>query len=409
MEIKKYILRLILISTFVTSVVTSCQKETEPEYDYFLSNELAISYSETNINYLLDLAVQSYSEIADIQSYVTSGVDVYKMTYLTEIQGTEIEASGLVCVPSESGNYPVFSFQNGTNTKHSDAPTEKVSDVSYTLVEAIASMGFIVVIPDYPGFGSSSQIPHPYLIAEPTVRAIVDMFKAVKEGAGTEFPGITVKNEYYLAGYSQGGWATFTLHKALETFYSSEFSLAGSACGAGSYNMYDMFTTMIDTDTYPMPAYLAYIINAYSEYDQFTNPVSEILNDPYAGKLSSLFNGTLSTGDINAQLTTSISGLFKSEFLTGFTSSSTYASVRNALKNNSISAWKTLKPVIFVHGSGDTSVPVTATETMYSAMISAGTSSEICRKVIFPGLEHGEGLIPGMIEGLSFLLDIRDN
>jgi hypothetical protein len=46
---------------------------------------------------------------------------------------------------------------------------------------------------------------------------------------------------------------------------------------------------------------------------------------------------------------------------------------------------------------------------MYDAMISAGTSSEICRKVIFPGLDHGEGLIPGMIEGLSFLLDIRDN
>ena len=223
-----------------------------------------------------------------------------------------------------------------------------------------------------------------------------------------EFPGITVKNEYYLAGYSQGGWATFTLHKELETVYSSEFSLAGSACGAGSYNMYNMFTTMISTDTYPMPAYLTYIINAYSEYDQFTNPVTEILNEPYATRLSSLFNGTLSTGDINNQLTTSISGLFKSDFLTGFTSSSTYTSVRNALINNSISAWITLKPVIFTHGSSDTSVPVFATETMYADMISAGTSTAICKKVIFPGLEHGDGLIPAMIEGLIFLLDIRD-
>ena len=409
MENKKYILRTILISIVLTTVVTSCQKETEPEYDYFLSKELALSYSETNINYLLDLAVVSYPEIADIQSQVTNGVDVYKMKYLTEIKGEEIEASGLVCIPTEPGNYPVLSFQNGTNTKHSDAPTEKVNDVSYTLVESIASMGFIVVIPDYPGFGSSSHIPHPYLIAEPTVRGIIDMFKALKEGAGTEFPGITVKNEYYLAGYSQGGWATFTLHKALETTFSSEFSLAGSACGAGSYNMYDIFTTMIGTESYPMPAYLAYIINAYSEYDQFTNPVSEILNVPYAGKLNTLFTGTLSTGEINAQLTTSIPGLFKSEFLSGFTSSSAYASVRNALKNNSISAWKTLKPVIFVHGDSDTSVPVSATENMYDEMISAGTSSEICRKVIFPGLEHGEGLIPGMIEGLSFLMDIRDN
>ncbi len=409
MKIRKQILRLILLSVFITTVVTSCNKDNDPEYDYFLSNELAISYSEVNINYLLDLAVVSYPEIADIRSQVISGVDVYKMTYLTEINGDGIEASGLVCIPSEAGSYPVLSFQNGTNTKHSDAPTEKVSDVAYTLVEAIAAMGFIVVIPDYPGFGSSANIPHPYLIAEPTVQAIVDMFRALKEGAGTEFPGITVKNEYYLAGYSQGGWATFTLHKALETVYSSEFSLAGSSCGAGSYNMYNMFTTMIGTDTYPMPAYLAYIINAYSEYDQFTNPVNEILNEPYATKLSSLFDGTLSTGDINNQLTTSISGLFKSDFLNGFTSSSAYASVRNALINNSISAWITLKPVIFTHGSSDTSVPVFATETMYADMISAGTSTAICKKVIFPGLEHGDGLIPAMIEGLTFLIDIRDN
>ncbi len=409
MEIKKYILRLFLLTVFILPVITSCNKETEPEYDHFISKELAVPYSKENIDYLLDLAVQSYPEIASIQPYVTNGVDVYRMNYVTEIKGTEIEASGLVCIPSEAGNYPVLSFQNGTNTKHSDAPTEKPTDVSYTLVEAIASMGFIVVIPDYPGFGSSSQVPHPYLIAEPTVKSILDMFRAVNEAAGTEFPGISVKNEYYLAGYSQGGWATFTLHKALETVYSSEFKLAASACGAGSYNMYNMFTTMISTDTYPMPAYLAYIINAYSEYDQFTNPVSEILNADYAAKLPSLFNGTLSTGEINSQLTTSISGLFRADFLAGFTSSAKYSSVRDALQNNSISAWKTLKPVMFAHGSSDTSVPVSATEYMYDGMISAGTSSEICKKVIFPGLEHGEGLIPAMIGGLTFLLDVRDN
>jgi len=83
--------------------------------------------------------------------------------------------------------------------------------------------------------------------------------------------------------------------------------------------------------------------------------------------------------------------------------------VRNALINNSISAWKTTKPVLFVHGDSDTSVPLTATENMYDDMIAAGTPADICKKIIFPGLEHGEGLIPGMIAGLKFLLDIRDN
>ncbi len=193
--------------------------------------------------------------------------------------------------------------------------------MSYTLVEAISSMGFIVVIPDYPGFGSSEQIPHPYLIAEPTVRALVDMLYALNEAGSAKFPGIVVENEYYLLGYSQGGWATLTLHKALELDYTNDFNLIGSVCGAGSYNMYDLFLSMIEADTYPMPSYLGYIINAYSAYDQFTNPVSDILNEPYAARLSSLYTGTLSLDEINNQLTTSISGLFKPEFLAGFASS----------------------------------------------------------------------------------------
>lgn len=409
MKINKYIIRTGLISLIITLSVASCRKETEPGYDYFISKEQALSYSETNINYLLDLAVQSYPEIAGIKPYVTNGVDVYKMVYLTETGGEEIEASGLVCIPSEAGKYPVLSFQNGTNTKHSDAPTVKVSDPSYTLVEAISSLGFIVVLADYPGFGSSSHIPHPYLIAEPTVRAITDMFKALNEAAGTEFPGITVEDEYYLLGYSQGGWATLALHKALETDYSAEFNLAASACGAGSYNMHYLFTTMISTDTYPMPAYLGYIIHAYSAYDQFTNPVNEILNEPYATRLGTLYDGTLSTGQINDQLTTSIPELFKSGFLSGFESSPDYSSVRNALLNNSISGWKTLRPLLFTHGQSDTSVPVIATEAMYDEMMNAGTSPEICKKTIYPGLEHGDGLIPCMMESLVFLINVRDN
>ena len=70
-------------------------------------------------------------------------------------------------------------------------PSEFAINYSYQLVEIIASMGYVVVIPDYPGFGASFPMPHPYLIAEPTVTSIVDMFYAVKELAISELDGIT--------------------------------------------------------------------------------------------------------------------------------------------------------------------------------------------------------------------------
>ncbi len=358
---------------------------------------------------MLGIAIQSFPELADVEPYVADGVNVYKIVYKTFLNDDLIECSGLVSVPATPGEYPVLSFQNGTNTVNENCPSENPMDYFYQLAEYVASMGFVVVIPDYPGFGSSAGVPHPYLIADATTRSIVDMFRAVKEAGDSKFPGITIKNEYYLMGYSQGGWATMALHKYLDADLPLEFNLAGSVCGAGPYDMYNLFLGISYLTTYPMPSYLGYIINAYSEYDQFTNEVSDILNEPYAGMLGSLYDGTLSLGEINEQLTTSIPGLFKSEFISGFAGSSVYSSVRQGLVRNSISPWNTQKPVLLVHGSGDTHVNVTATLAFYDSMIDAGTPTSRISKLIIPDLDHGDALIPCVTEGLKFIMNLRDN
>jgi pimeloyl-ACP methyl ester carboxylesterase len=409
MKNNKYITRLLLVFFLFIMTISSCKKDEGPDYQYFVSNELSASYSEAYINTMLGYIVQSYPELADMEPFIADGINVYRIEYNTVVNGENITASGLVSVPATPGEYPVLSFQNGTNTINANCPSENPEDYFYQLLEYIASMGFVVVIPDYPGFGSSVQIPHPYLIKEPTVQSIVDMFHALNEVGATKFPGLTVKNEYYLLGYSQGGWATLALDKALELDYSAEFNLKGSACGAGPYNIYNLLIEMIGKTTYSMPSYICYIINAYSAYNQFTNPVSDILNEPYATNLGSLYTGTLSLDEINDELTTSIPGLFKSEFLSGFASSPSYSTVRQALINNSISPWVTLKPLFFGHGTGDTHVSVTSTESMYNAMIAAGTSEAICQKVLYPDLDHGDAVFPFIIDGLQFLLNLRNN
>ncbi len=410
MNNKIHFIRFVIFFSSVIITVSSCKKDDyKPVYDHFVSEELVLTYSTTSINNMLEAGVQMYPGLSDIKPYIESDVNVHKMVYMTTIDGEAIEASGLVCVPVTPGQYPVLSFQNGTNTLNEYAPSEYVINPSYQLVEYIASMGFIVVIPDYPGFGESSHIPHPYLVTEPTVTSVVDMLYALDESYEYEFTGTELKDEYYLLGYSQGGWATLNLHKALELEYSDDFDLAGSVCGAGPYNMLNLFNEMTDSVEYQIPAYLGYIVNAYSYYNQFTNSVCDIFQRPYCENLSSLYNGTLSITEINEQLTTVISDLFNTDFLTGFESLSSYSSVREALINNSVSAWITEKPVLFIHGSGDTHVSVTATEIMYDALIEAGTSQDICTKVIFPDLNHTDAALPSMIEGLLFILDLKDN
>jgi len=274
------------------------------------------------------------------------------------------------------------------------------------MVEVVASTGYIVVIPDYPGFGESAAIPHPYLVKEPTVRSITDMLYALNEVPAEIMDGVSVLNEYNLIGYSQGGWATLALHKALELDYDNDFNLKGSVCGAGPYNMSLLFNTMIDNEYYSMPVYLGYIINAYSAYDQFTNEVDEILNQPYADLLPSLYSGELSSGEINAELTTSIPGLLTPGFIEGFAGSPVYATVREALSENSITGWKTEVPLFFVHGDSDTQVDPSTTINIYDEMIEAGTSAVICSKEMIPGADHGDGVVPCMVMGLLFLMNL---
>ncbi|HAM10784.1 MAG: hypothetical protein A2X05_07485 [Bacteroidetes bacterium GWE2_41_25] len=410
MDSKRFIHRLLILFIVIFSFITSCTKEeSEPVNSYLVSSELAFTYTTTSINSIIDLAAGQDPSINSLKQYVKSDVNVYKIVYKTSVGGKEINASGLVCVPVTQGEYPVMSFQNGTNTLNSMAPSEFPLNNAYVLVEIIASMGFVVIIPDYPGFGESVNVPHPYLVSEPTVASIVDMYYAAEEFDLSDLPDIIIRNDYYLIGYSQGGWATLNLHKALEQSFSNDFNLKGSVCGAGPYDIGLLFNSMVNVADYSMPLYIGYIFNAYSSYAQITNPVTDIFNQPYASRISTLYNGNLSFDQINAQLSTSVSALLNPSFISGFSGSDKYSSVRKAFKDNSIGAWHTYKPLLLIHGGNDTQVNPVTTETMYNDMIQAGTSPDIIEKVIVPGVDHGDGVLPVMLQGIQFLYNLKES
>ncbi|HOO99121.1 MAG TPA: alpha/beta hydrolase [Bacteroidales bacterium] len=388
-----------------TLLISSCAKD--DDYEYFIGASQVVSYSSAAIETMMGLAVQAWPDLQDLDPYIDDGVRVYRLEYRTILKGKNIEASGLVSIPATPGNYPVISFQNGTNTLNSNCPSENPTDYFYQLVEFVASMGFIVVIPDYIGFGSSADMPHPYLLKVPTIESVCMMLQAVAEATG-EFGDVSVKNEYYLIGYSEGGLATFNSHCELESDHAHYgLNLKGSACGAGPYDLEQMMVDMRTAVSYPVPAYIGYIINAWTYYDYIENSVPELLKEPYATRLATLFDGNHSISEINAQLTTSIPDLLTDEFRNNG-SSQAFESVTFSMGWNSAMAYKSEIPLLFVHGDADTQVDVSNTESLYDLMILQGTSSDICTKKLLPGLDHGEAVVPFMIEGLKFILNLRD-
>ena len=101
--------------------------------------------------------------------------------------------------------------KNGMPVKAS-APSRKVEAVEPPLV--LASLGYIVVSPDYVGFGASKGVEHPYLTATPAARAVIDMLAAAQKWRLRE--GVADNGQLFLAGYSEGGYATMAEHRVIQ-------------------------------------------------------------------------------------------------------------------------------------------------------------------------------------------------
>lgn len=373
---------------------------------YLVSSTSVGVHSMLEINTLIGIASTQYPDLANISDKFTVPVEVYKITYYTTFEGNKREASGLVCVPNTSGTYPMMSFQNGTNTLNSAAPSVDPNGDLFRLLSLMASSGFVLSIPDYLGFGAADDMFHPYLDKESTVQTVVDMMRATKELIA-KIDGVDLNNDLYITGYSQGGWATMELQKAIETNYSGEFNLKASACGAGPYNLIDINKYVLAETTYPMPYFLGYIMNSYSNLGM-TTPIDSVFNEPYASRIPGLYDGSHDGSEINAQLTSNVADLFQPNYIENWENPGIFESLYSMLESNSISGYNTQVPTMLLHGTADTFVPSFVSQSLYNEFINAGVSTSLVQYIELDGLDHTGAIIPAELTAVTWFLQLRD-
>jgi pimeloyl-ACP methyl ester carboxylesterase len=165
----------------------------------------------------------------------------HRLNYLTvDGQGRTVTASGLVSVPVKAAGArsPVISYQHGTIFKDAEAPSNHA--VAGEVAVVLASLGYIVVAPDYVGYGVSRGAEHPYLLAAPSAAAVLDLLTAAKSWRRSQ--GIADNGQLFLAGYSEGGYVTMAAHRAMQAGSGSGpsphlASLVAAVPGAGPYHL----------------------------------------------------------------------------------------------------------------------------------------------------------------------------
>jgi pimeloyl-ACP methyl ester carboxylesterase len=411
MKRQVYLLATLLYGSILLSSCSSNVADVpveEAKDKYLVSYTLMRVSTVAEVTTVYTLAQTVYPEMADLFPSIKSGLKVYSVTYNTTFGSRKLIASGLVCIPDGSGTYPILSFQNGTNTVYANAPSVSSNGLTSQLITGFATAGFVMVLPDYIGFGASKEVFHPYLHKESTVTPILDLFRAVKEMSSKTELNLRLSPDLYIMGYSQGGLSTLQLQNAIETSYSSEFSLKAVGCGAGPYNLPALTEIVVTSSTFPQPYYIAYLMKGFKSAGAITNPYSDIFNEPYASRIDGLFNGINGGSAINDQLSTNMSQLFTNEFRTTFSTGNKFISLKDVLTSSSVPAWRIKTPLILTHGQADTDVSPTMSRQLYEDLMKLDPALPVTY-IPMPGLDHGSASAPSLISFIKKFLVIKGN
>ncbi|MFY0600641.1 MAG: alpha/beta hydrolase [Cyclobacteriaceae bacterium] len=391
------LISLLIISSCADDDVSEIQERGD-----LVSSELVFARGATQVQTLLtiaglDLPFEEFNY----------NVSFYKAEYLTIYKGENITVSSLVVLPDNfEGNLSTVSFQHGTIASNSEAPSQLKSDDNLLSVYAsLASIGTMVVVPDFIGFGSSVDIMHPYYAVDLTATSIFDNIYAARTLA--EEKGFALSPKLYLAGYSQGGHATMSAHKYYEENEVDFFELQASFPAAGGYDVVAFKDYFLSLETFHQPFFLAYVAQSYNESFDLNEPLDKYFNEPYASRIPDLFDGSLSGGQVNQQLTDVISDYLTEGFIIN-NDDETFDTFNQALENNSLVNWIPQIPIHMYHGDADITVPYQNSIISYDRLIENGASPNIVKFTTLPGGEHVSGFVPYLELFLDELIEYEN-
>ena len=309
----------------------------------------------------------------DPESHIQGGivprysVSSYRLNYVTtDKNGAKVTASGLVSVPVKAAGArsPVLSYQHASTFRNNQAPSIKVEAVEPPLV--LASLGYIVVSPDYVGFGASYGVEHPYLTSSPSSRAVIDMLSAAQ--TWRRQAGVVDNGQLFLAGYSEGGYATMAAHRAIHQQGGElKTQLQAAVPGAGPYDVQETLDEQLDRVRKLFPP-LALLIDP----DHLSDASESVRNEVRRLLLRQMVP---EDGDVRYQT------LFMDRFL-----ADDKAGI--AAEHSVHLGWAPSVPVYLFHGRGDLTVPYSAAESARDTLRAAGAPDVTLTDCTTPKFGH---------------------
>lgn len=239
---------------------------------------------------LLQVAGTPRCDIALIEyPYLTLGA----RNELTNATGALMLPTG--STPGCSGQRPLVLYAHGTAMDRNYNMADLQNNTEATTIAATyAAQGYIVVAPNYAGYGASRLSYHPYLVASQQSKDMLDGLIGARLTLGLNNPALPAgtprtreNGQLFLTGYSQGG------HVAMATqrlFQNLGIRVTAAAPSSGPYALQAFVDTLFYGNVnLPAPLMANMLADSYQRsYGIFSSPY-----DIYEYGYATLANGLL--------------------------------------------------------------------------------------------------------------------
>ncbi len=302
-------------------------------------------------------------------SLLAHDVEMRRLSYDMPFLGEQASVSGAVFVPQSPGAaLPVLVYHHGTTFKRLAAPSFK-TDLT-NLGYAMASMGFLVLMPDYLGLGES-PLQHPYCHAESEADAGWSMVETAVDLVWDL--DVTLNGNLYVTGYSQGGHGAMAMARAAPPeSLSGTLALKAAAPLSGPYDMTGtQLPWILQSPYYSQPAYIFYLLQGWnSVYGNLFESFADFCLPPYDTLLEDLLDGEHSGEEINVICPDDWTEMLQPGVMETMTDAGSPLQVAAAA--NDVHAWVPSMPLHMRFCTEDEEVLSANATSAYEAMVSLG-------------------------------------
>ena len=309
-------------STSIPFLPTMPQSECGlPEYSFLPTDEMGQLLSS---EFREDLSLSKEAIQAVLANYdlqlppPTNGIETYYIEYSTQSKGQPSQGTGMIILPEGKPSAPVLLWLHPTMGFNDDCAPTAIGVFGAAYPAIFASLGFIVVAPDYDGmrgWTGESDTLHPYISAEATAIFSIDSLRALPNllhnyNKSIEWDAAKI----VLWGASEGGFASLITDRYLP-HYAPEFETIATLASTPVTDVFALANRAISEYT-PTSAGMVGVNVTLRQWYESEIPLESMLLPEFAATIEDgLFNSCSDFGSIEE--VTTIDQLFQQTFIEG--------------------------------------------------------------------------------------------